>query len=101
MEHPRLKKGTKIEAGDLHGKMRFGGSTVVYLFEEGMVKYDEDLITRCTQDWTEKVPCPSPTCTFNPIWEDNQNDAAALPKRSRTRQPRASPVPVVAEKAMP
>jgi len=63
-----VKKGTKIKAGDLHGKMRFGGSTVVYLFEEGMVKYDEDLITRCTQDWTEKVPCPSPTCTFNTMW---------------------------------
>merc|ERR1711964_377663 len=43
-----VKKGDKIEAGGLHGKMRFGGSTVVYLFEEGVVDYDEDLMARCT-----------------------------------------------------
>jgi len=73
-----VKIGSEIQAGQLHGKMRFGGSTVVYLFEEDMVNYDEDLIKRSTENWTEKVPCPNPTCTFSAIWEANCNDAAAL-----------------------
>merc|ERR1711964_464915 len=49
-----VKKGDKIEAGQFHGKMRFGGSTVVYLFEEGAVDYDEDLMARCTGNWKKK-----------------------------------------------
>lgn len=73
-----VRVGSKIKAGQLHGKMRFGGSTVVYLFEEDMVKFDKDLEARSIKDWSEKIPCPSPTCTFNTIWEENCNDAAAL-----------------------
>merc|ERR1711900_38601 len=73
-----VKKGDKVEAGGLHGKMRFGGSTVVYLFEDGVVDYDEDLMARCTGNWEEKVPCPSVTCTLNKIWEEHRNDTAKL-----------------------
>merc|ERR1711964_69091 len=39
--------GSTIKAGGLHGKMRYGGSTVVYLFEDGMVDFDEALLNRC------------------------------------------------------
>merc|ERR1711964_75196 len=73
-----VKKGAKIKAGQLHGKMRFGGSTVVYLFEEDAVDYDEDLMARCTGNWKKKVPCPSITCTLSKIWEDHRNYPAKL-----------------------
>jgi len=46
-----VEKGTEITAGQLHGKMRYGGSTVVYVFEDGMVDYDQDLLNRCKGTW--------------------------------------------------
>merc|ERR1712096_507270 len=69
-----VRKGDRIEAGALHGKMRFGGSTVVYLFEEGTIEFDEELETRCTENWTEKIPCTSALCDYSVIWEDERFD---------------------------
>jgi len=70
-----VEKGKRVNAGDLHGKMRFGGSTVVYLFEDGTAVYDKDLLARSGMkgNWTEKIPCPSITCTLSEIWEKLRN----------------------------
>jgi len=45
--------GTVITAGQTHGKMRYGGSTVVYVYEEGVVEYDPELLKRCKGKWTK------------------------------------------------
>merc|ERR1712096_441042 len=82
-----VRKGDRIEAGALHGKMRFGGSTVVYLFEDGAVDYDEDLARRCTGNWTEKIPCPSVLCEYKEIWEEHQNDTAELKRALDSETP--------------
>jgi len=38
-----LEVGDKVKRGDVAGEFRFGGSTVLMLFERGMVDFDDDI----------------------------------------------------------
>lgn len=40
-----VKAGQKVKKGDEMGYYAFGGSTTVCIFEEGRLKFDEDLLT--------------------------------------------------------
>eukprot|EP00479_Gromia_sphaerica_P009833 TRINITY_DN427_c0_g1_i2.p1 TRINITY_DN427_c0_g1~~TRINITY_DN427_c0_g1_i2.p1 ORF type:complete len:81 (-),score=18.58 TRINITY_DN427_c0_g1_i2:176-418(-) len=36
--------GQAVTKGSVHGEFRFGGSTVLTLFEPGKIEFDEDLV---------------------------------------------------------
>jgi len=40
----KLEEGCEIHRGDVSGEFRFGGSTVLILFEKGLVRFDDDLV---------------------------------------------------------
>lgn len=44
-----------ITKGEQHGEMRFGGSTVVYLFKKGAIKFSRDILMN--------------SCGMNPEWQ--------------------------------
>ena len=43
--HTPLIEGARIERGDAAGEFRFGGSTILLLFERQKVEFKEDLVS--------------------------------------------------------
>ena len=42
--HTPLVEGARIERGNVGGEFRFGGSTLLLLFERGKIEFKEDLV---------------------------------------------------------
>lgn len=51
--------GSRIERGAGHGEFRFGGSTVILLFERGAVEFDADLLRNSRRQIETIVRCNS------------------------------------------
>jgi len=51
----KLKEGAKVKRGDLSGEFRFGGSTVLLLFEPNKVVWEEDVLKNSNESTMESL----------------------------------------------